>query len=54
MYRHIVKIVKNDLLGSNNDQCYIQNCVVMKHAITKIGPDVSRNTLFHDRSLSIH
>ena len=32
MYRHIAKIVQ---LGSNNDQCYIQNCVVMNRVIKR-------------------
>ena len=32
MYRYIAKIVQ---LGSNNDQCYIQNRVVANHLIKK-------------------
>ena len=32
MYRHIAKIVQ---LGSNSDQCYIQNHVVMNHVIKR-------------------
>ena len=35
MYRHIAKIVRNDQLGSNSGQCYIQNRVVMKHVIKR-------------------
>ena len=32
MYRYIAKIVQ---LGSNNDQCYIQNRVVTNHVIKR-------------------
>ena len=32
MYRHIAQIVQ---LGSNNDQCYIQNCVIMNRVIKR-------------------
>ena len=32
MYIHIAKIVQ---LGSINDQCYIQNCVVTSHVIKR-------------------
>ena len=35
MYRHIAKIEKNDHLGSNNDQCYIQNHAVLEHVIKR-------------------
>ena len=35
MYRHIEKIVQNDLFGSNSEQCYIQNRVVTKRVIKR-------------------
>ena len=35
MYTNIAKIILNEHLGSNSDQCYIQNHVVTKHVIKR-------------------
>ena len=35
MYRNIAKIIQNEQLGSNSDQCYVQNSVVTKHVINR-------------------
>ena len=44
MYRHMAKIVQ---LGSNNDQCYVYNRVVMNHVIKRSRCISNMHSVFH-------
>ena len=36
MYSYIAKSVFDEHLGSSNDPCYIQNCVIMNRVIKRL------------------